>query len=153
MRLVYDKKTLKIVSIVTQNGGTVTESPSDIGVIEGDVTTIIFRSMEVGVRLDHLQKFLSPSEIQWAIRSSQIIKDSRFGVLLGARIIDQIKNLDGLTVAQRGTLLNKIHLFLTVLQFGDVQAAKAIMNSYTVDTLLTTARKTWVIQQIDAYLA
>lgn len=81
-----------------------------------------------------------------------ISRDSKFGKQFAQEVINQIKNIGGLSVANRLTLANKIHGFFTLLLIGDIEAARAAMNSYTTDTLLTVARKTWVLQQLDNYL-
>lgn len=58
-----------------------------------------------------------------------------------------------LTNTQRVTLLNQVQLGMNALAWGDVEVARAAFNSIATTTLWTAARKTWVLGQLDNYLA
>lgn len=80
-------------------------------------------------------------------------KDLRFGLDFRLKVIELIKT-QNMTNADRLSLMNKIKDAMNSLDYGDIVVSRAVFNSIATDvTLYTTARKTWVLQQLDNYLA
>jgi len=155
MRIIYEKTTLVVVTIITDDDSSITAFPATTHcALQADPNTLIQMSIAIGLNLQEVVDHFTTNNIEFNMtpEQEQIFRDRAFGINFGTTLIDTIKNLQGMTLSERGQLLNKIHLFLTTLQFGDITVARAIMNSYAVDAILTQGRKDWVLAQLDAYI-
>jgi hypothetical protein len=156
MRIIYDKLTKEIGAVIVNDDSSITAFPMATHcAIQADTDTLVEMALAIGLNMTELIKTLEDNNIQFAMTPEleQILKDRAFGITFANTLLDRLKNQDTLTLTQRGQLLSKIHLFLTVLTIGDITAARAVLNNYATDLVLTAARKDWALAQLDAYIA
>lgn len=90
-------------------------------------------------------KNMTPEEIQ-------VIKHIAAGRKFIIEILNQIKNMEELTINQRLQLLSTIKDPLNSLLWGDPEVSRAAFAATATTTLFTQTRKDWILAQIDAYI-
>lgn len=155
MRVVYDKLSKAIVTVIVSNDSSITAFPSDTHcALQSDADTLLEMALAIGLNMPELILTFQTNNIQFAMTPAleQILKERAFGINFCTTVIDRIRNIDALNNTQRLTLLNTIKDAMNTLQWGDIQVARAAFNAVAITALFTQARKDWILAQLDAYI-
>jgi hypothetical protein len=155
MRIIYDRKSKAIVTVVTTDDNAFTAFPFDTHcALQAEPTTLLQMALAIGLNMPELILTFQNNNIPFAMtpQLEQILKERAFGIDFCTQVIDRIKNMDGLNNSQRLTLLNSIKDAMNTLQWGDIQVARAAFNAIATTVLFTQTRKDWILAQLDAFI-